>query len=114
MNNNKLVIWISILITAFSLSACNGKYSVGGNASGVLGNFTLTNNGKDDLVVEDNGSFTFKKKLSNGSSYHIEVKPRSDTSQGHLCEVSGGSDGKGSGKISGADVVSIRVSCVGV
>ena len=98
----------------FALSACNGKYSVGGNASGVSGNFTLTNNNGDDLVINDNVSFTFTTKLSNGSSYKVEVKQGSDNSQGQLCTVTGGSNGDGSGTISGADVINILVTCVGV
>ena len=89
-----------------------GPYSVGGTVDPTYGSITLINNGDDDLDILEDGSFTFDTKLNDGASYIIEVKDRSDTSQGQLCAVSGGSNGDGSGTINGANVININVSCV--
>lgn len=92
-----------------------GPYSVGGTVTGAIGTFTLTNNGGDNLLIEDNGAFVFDTLLPDGASYNVEILDGSDTSQGHLCTVvSGGSNGDGSGVIDGADVTDIIVNCVGV
>jgi len=52
-----------------------GKYSIGGSISGITGDIILKNNGGDSIVVGlyDSPNFTFPAKLSNGSSYNVEV-----------------------------------------
>ncbi len=90
-----------------------GPFGIVVEVSGAIGTFTLTNNGGDDLFIDDNGTYTFSSQLDNGSSYAVEVVEGSDTGQGHICEVSGGSNGDGSGVINYPGVT-IYVDCVGV
>ena len=79
-------------------------YSVGGTVSGLAGSVTLQNNGGDDLVVSDNGAFTFATALVDGSTYNVEV---SSQPSGQSCSVN-----NGVGTIASANVTNISVTCV--
>ena len=103
-----------IFIARYENNISSGPYSVGGVTSNSIGTFTITNNGGDDLILQDNGTFTFSTKLPNGAGYNVEIVQGSDTSQGQQCFISGGSNGDGSGTINNADVVDINISCAGV
>ena len=71
--------------------------------------FTLTNSNGDVLEINDIGEFVFPTGLPNGASYSVEA----DTSVfgGQSCDVTGGSNGDGTGIIAGADVTDILVTC---
>lgn len=103
-----------LLSSVFILTACDHEFGVSGNVSGAVGTVKLTNNGADEVFMGDNGLFIFEKTLEDGDSYDVNVVPGSDTSQGQLCSVTGGSNGDGSGIINGAHVTDIMVTCVGV
>ncbi len=89
----------------------DGLYTVGGTVSGIVGTFTLTNNGGDEMTIEANGLFTFPTGLPDGASYRVEIGT-TDPSQG--CAISGGGNGDGTGTIPGADVTNILVECYGL
>ncbi len=103
-----------IFLSMFTFAGCNHEFTISGNVSGAIGTLKLTNNGTDEIVINDNGLFIFPKTLTDGESYRVEVVDGSDTSQGHTCAVTGGSNGDGSGTINNASVTSIMVVCVGV
>lgn len=78
-------------------------YKIGGTVTGLSGILVLQDNGADDLSITTSGTFTFAKALTNGSSYAVTVKTQP---AGQTCSVT-----NGSGKVSGANVTSVVVSC---
>jgi alpha-tubulin suppressor-like RCC1 family protein len=86
----------------------SGKtYSVGGTVMGLQGTgLMLRNNGRDDLPISADGSFTFSDALTDGSGYVVGVaKQPSGTNR--TCTVK-----NGTGVLAGADVTNVEVSCV--
>jgi hypothetical protein len=82
--------------------------TVGGSVSGLPGSgLVLQLNGSNDLVVSVNGKFKFPKALARGSAYSVTVKTSPSSPIKQTCTV-----GKGSGKIIGAAVNNISVTCV--
>jgi hypothetical protein len=80
-----------------------GDFSVGGTLSGLAGTVVLQNNGGDDLVLTENGTFTFPTLLAAGSAYEVTVfiPP-----VGQNCTVA-----NASGTVT-ADVSDVEVTCV--
>ena len=79
------------------------KYQVGGTLSGLAGSLTLSLNGQENLPRTANGPFAFETRVADQASYAVSVTtppPEQD------CTVEGGT-----GKVSGADVNSVRVTC---
>ena len=102
-------------ITTVLISTLAGCNYLTANVSGAIGTFKLTNNGAHELAISDNGSHTFPNSMNTGDRYDVDVVPGSDTSQGHLCAVTGGSNGDGSGAISGSSISDlVVVNCVGI
>ena len=112
--SRNIIYYIMLLSSVFILTACNHDFGVSGNISGAVGSLKLTNNGSEEVFIGDNGLFIFVETLEDGESYDVDVVPGSDTSQGQLCAVTGGSNGDGSGVIDGDHVTDIMVTCVGV
>ena len=79
--------------------------TIGGTVSGLAdGNqVVLQNNGGDDLIVPDDGPFTFDTPLANGSSYNVTVLTH-PTEQN--CTVT-----NGRGTVIGTDVTDVQVTC---
>ena len=92
------------------------EYSVGGILSGLPpgDNINLQNNSGDDLVLGNNGSFTFSTLIADGGLYAVTVSIQ-PTDPAHTCVVSGGNSGSndGTGTIAGAADTSVVVSCFG-
>lgn len=81
-------------------------YSIGGVISGLGGSgLELQNNGGDDLVVTQTGTFSFQfdTPLPDGASYDVTV---SEQPGGQLCTVS-----NGTGTVSGSAVNDVQVDC---
>ncbi|NOY39354.1 MAG: hypothetical protein GXO95_03780 [Nitrospirae bacterium] len=105
-----LIITLMFLSLAVVLTSCGcgnstHTYTVGGTVTGLApGKFVvLQNNGRDDLTVTQDGSFTFATALANGASYNVTVKTQP---AGQSCTVS-----NNTGTISGADVTDVTVVC---
>jgi len=49
------------------------SYLVGGTVSGLEGTLVLQNNGGDDLIITENGGFTFSSPLPDGAEYCVTV-----------------------------------------
>ncbi len=81
-------------------------FTVGGSVSGLEGEgLVLHNNGGDDLAIDADGSFTFATPVDDGNDYAVTVASQpADPIQ--TCTVS-----DGSGRIDGADITAIQVSC---
>ncbi len=79
------------------------KYRVGGTVTGLSGNLTLQLNGQENLSRDANGPFSFETQLVNASDFAVTVAtPPAEQD----CTVEGGT-----GKVAGANVDSVRVSC---
>ena len=82
------------------------SYTVGGSVSGLLGQgLVLQNNGTDDLVITDDGPFTFASSLPDGSLFAVSVLTQPDEPEQH-CSVS-----LGGGVINGSNVTGVQVHC---
>jgi sugar lactone lactonase YvrE len=93
---------------ALSLSACGGGssgHTVGGTVTGLgTTSIVLQNNGKDNLTVAANGTFTFATKLSTGSAYNVSIftQPTDRT-----CTLS-----NSSGAMASSNITSVSVGCI--
>src|ERR1700761_409137 len=61
------------------------SYTVGGSASGVVGNLVLQDNGGDALTLDAAGAFTFATALPAGAGYAVTVATQP---AGQTCTVS--------------------------
>jgi len=115
--NNKIVRCFVAAVTAgLALVGCGGgntdfmsvsfTYKVGGTVSGLVapGELTLQNNGRDDRIILENGSFNFATDIQKNSSYALTVKTQPT---GQLCSVTGAGTGS-----SATDVSNLQVSCM--
>jgi hypothetical protein len=108
-------LWIALTLLTSLLMGCAEEedtaagggsstlsYKVGGTVSGLDGAITLQNNGTDDIIIGQNGSFTFPTGIVGGGSHSVTVKrhPASQT-----CTVN-----NGSGTVNGT-ITSVRVIC---
>ena len=91
-------------ITSVSVECVDLTYTVGGSVSGLSSDLTLQNNGGDDLLISENGTFEFATAITNGLDYAVTV---SSQPAGLVCSVS-----NGSGTINAANVTNVAVSCV--
>lgn len=81
-------------------------YRVGGTITGLLPGslLTLQLNGKESLTRSENGSFTFQSLLEETSAFEVTLVA---TPAEQNCTLEGAT-----GRVSGADVTSVRVTCV--
>lgn len=95
---------ISLLIITGLMFSCtnNITFTVGGTASGINGNITLQNNGKDDFIVTNDIAFIFDTALEKGQTYDVTV---SEQPEGQTCTVS-----RGKGTVS-KKVTDVAVVC---
>jgi|GEM_PF-1582465 len=78
-------------------------YGIGGTIAGLSGSLTLQLNGAENLVRTDNGPFTFVTALEDQSTYTVALTASPAEQE---CTLQGAT-----GKVSGADVTSLRVTC---
>ncbi len=81
-----------------------GTFSVGGTVSGLTGTLVIQNNGGDDLVITENGSFSFATELEDLAIYDIEILTQPD---GQTCEITNAK----TGRINAADITDIEINC---
>lgn len=83
-------------------------YTVAGRVAGLVTGteVMLGNQSGERLAVEAGGAFSFEAELLDGSPYWVEVATQ-PTSPNQTCTVKGGA-----GRISGANVTDVEVSCV--
>ncbi len=80
------------------------SYPLGGTVNGLPVNteLRLRNNGASEIIIKNNGAFSFATEFSANSSYNVTITQKPSS---HSCEIS-----QGSGKLSGP-VSSIAVNC---
>jgi len=88
--------------------APSGSHAIGGLVAGLEGKgLTLQNNGGDDLVISEAGSFVFPAKVAGGGAYAVTVKPGGQpTDPYQQCTVS-----SGNGTVGDRDVDVVVVIC---
>ncbi len=81
-----------------------GTFRVGGTVSGLAGTLVIQNNGGDDLVITENGSFTFATELEDLDVYDIGILTQPD---GQTCEITSAN----TGRVNATDVTDIEIVC---
>ncbi|MEC4684421.1 MAG: RCC1 repeat-containing protein [Nitrospirota bacterium] len=81
-----------------------GTFSIGGTVSGLAGTLVIQNNGGDDLVITENGSFTFATELEDLDVYDIGILTQPD---GQTCEITSAN----TGRVNATDVTDIEIVC---
>lgn len=75
-------------VTNITVTCALPQYTIGGTVTGLLGlesdAITLDNNGSEELVLTDNGDFTFTETVEQGSAYDVTVLSPPD---GYTCEL---------------------------
>ena len=92
-------------VSDVSVNCTTNSYTVGGTVTNLVGGgLTLQNNGKDQLAINSNGSFTFPATSLSGSAYNVAtvVGP----SSGQTCTVV-----NDSGTVMSANVTNVSVNC---
>lgn len=102
------VVAVGLVVFLASCSTSPGySYTISGTVSGMVGSgMVLQNNGRDDLSISYNGSFSFKTSLNAGATYAVRVKTQ-PTNPSQTCTVS-----NGSGTMNDAPVDNVVVNCV--
>ncbi len=76
-----------------SSSSSSSSFNIGGTVTGLSGVLIIQNNSGDDTVVEQTGSedvsFTFKTRISSGSTYSVSVKLQPNTQNCTASNASG-------------------------
>jgi hypothetical protein len=78
-------------------------YIIGGVTNGLTGSLTVQLNGGNDLVINDNGAWSFPSKVNNGTSYSVTVTQQPP---GQTCNVT-----NGLGFVAGANVTNVAIAC---
>lgn len=78
-------------------------YSIGITVVGISGSAILQNNDGDDLIVSEEGSYTFSTEIADGSPYSVTVLTQPDA---QTCYVT-----DGTGIVDGGDVADIMLDC---
>lgn len=81
-------------------------FTIGGSVSGLQGGGLVLNNGGEMLAITDEGAFVFAGEVADGSIYAVEVATQPSGPE-QTCTVTAGV-----GKVGGADVTDIAVTCV--
>lgn len=90
-----------------SLTLVPPSFSIGGLVSGLDGSgLVLSNNGGDNLMVTENGSFQFDERVGNQTSYNVTVVSQ-PINFSQTCSVA-----NGSGMVDGDNVNDIEIECV--
>ena len=85
--------------------ASNKKHTISGKLSGMNKNekLILTNNGEDNLIVDANGTFTFKIPVNTGKPYDVTLYAQPTGQTCHICA--------NRGTVLNTDITSIFVNC---
>jgi hypothetical protein len=112
--------WLGLVAVVAVVASCGGDdkqpeppppppppppttYRVGGTITGLSGSLTLQLNGAENLIRTDNGPFTFQTEIDDGSTYTVALTSSPAEQE---CTLQGAT-----GKVSGAEVTTIRVTC---
>ncbi len=89
-------------------------YTVGGTVSGLAGTMTIQNNGRDDLIVDANGSFTFATSGNPGDFYSVTISAQPAT---RTCTVTDNATGligrnQDGSILIGGNITNIVIVCI--
>ena len=85
--------WMSIAAAALAILGCNldGKYTVGGTLTGLLGQgLVLEDNSGNSLSLASNGAFVFSGSVGNSAAYSVTVATQ-PSNPAQTCTVHNGS-----------------------
>lgn len=111
INHTKMHLSIATFFTVLGLAGCGGTSdfdatdnTIGGTITGMWpgAEVRLNNNGADDLLLSENGNFTFKTSVKMGGAYAVTVEGQPT---GGTCTVENGSG------TATAQITDVSVSC---
>ncbi len=110
INNGQGMLLGADIISIIIVCTNDPLYSIGGSLSGLISgdSLLLQNNGSDDLLVVNNGIFTFDTELLDGSAYEVTIEAQ-PTSPELICSIS-----NGNGNISMANITDVEITCLTV
>lgn len=93
-------------VTSVVVSCNTSDFTIGGTVTGLGGSgLVLSNNGTDEVTLDENGRFEFPTGLPSGASYHVTIA-RQPTNPAQTCSISGGS-----GVVHSSNVTDVAVAC---
>ncbi len=92
-------------VTSIVVNCITTEHTIGGSVAGLRGTLIVTNNGNDDLVLNNVGQFAFAKTVESGSAYDVKVKTGPQVPS-QTCTVAGGA-----GTVGSSDVTSVSIGC---
>lgn len=96
----------SSAVTSVVVSCSTSDFTIGGTVRDMSGSgLVLRNNGRDELTIDDSGSFTFATALPTGATYDVTIAEQ-PMSPAQTCTVS-----NGFGVVAFSNVTSITVRC---
>lgn len=95
-------------VTNIIVSCTTNKYTIGGTLVNLGANILLQNNGGDNLITSNNGSFTFSQSLDDLSNYAVIVQAQPTNQH---CVITGGDNDNGVGVLAGENISNIVVTC---
>ena len=97
---------LNVLLLPVEVSGVAG-YSLGGTVHGLTGSGLVLRLGSESLTIHNAGDFTFATGLADGTDYSVSVAAQ-PTGPAQFCTLGGGS-----GRIEGAAVTDLALSCFG-
>lgn len=92
-------------VTGIAVDCAVNAFTVGGTVTGLSGSGLVLNNGREQITVDSNGSFTFPSVLLPGMSYDVSVDS-APANPAQRCIVS-----SGRGTVTVANVSDVTIDC---
>lgn len=92
-------------VTTVVVNCIVGKYTIGGNITGLEGTITLHNNGGDAVTLNNSGSFSFPTPIDDLAAYTVSISSHSALPE-QTCILS-----NETGNVAGANVGNVAVAC---
>jgi hypothetical protein len=93
-------------VTNIAITCVTNRFTVGGTVIGLAGSgLVLQDNGRDDFVINGDGSFAFATPVASGATFEVTVL-RQPLQPTQTCAVSGGTGAVGNG-----NVTSVVINC---
>jgi hypothetical protein len=92
-------------VTTIVVNCFIGKYTIGGDITGLEGTITLHNNGGDAVTLNNSGSFSFPTPLDDLAQYAVSISSHSALPE-QTCILT-----DETGNVAGANVTNIGIAC---
>jgi len=90
-------------VTDVSVTCATTSHTIGGEVSGLNGTLVLQNNHGDDLIITENGDFTFLTEVADDAGYEVTVESQPNT---QTCTA-----WNNSGVVDGENIIDVQTIC---